>query len=50
MYVIVKPGAGGDNTKDQADSILSAIMKSLVKSDTKFELEDDSTLNVRGRL
>jgi protein subunit release factor B len=49
-YVIVQPGAGGDNTKDRATDLVGAILKACSKRGLQAELEDELTLYVRGGL
>lgn len=40
-YIYVEAGAGGDNTKSQADSIKRSVMKSCSKKSFTFEYEGD---------
>jgi protein subunit release factor B len=49
-YVIIQPGAGGDNTKDQADNLMTSVIKICSKKNLNIELEDEGTLFVRGGL
>ena len=49
-YIIVKPGAGGDNTKHQAETMTKMILKSCQNHSFNVSIEDVVRVEGRGCL